>query len=207
MLNEVVFLHEKSSTLVVADAFYSGHCCGHEESESADTQKQSYSDKIMPSKSATEKKNDQSLASDMEINHRSKYEHQLNPPNVFTRVWFKLTKEHWCSSQLPSYRTSRVISDGDPEELLTSIKGELGREIRKIQVPMQKYSTTSSHIISFDPTSDTYCVLLIFLYYFHAVVFEDTGTFLIPLLTANVCYPTSYTKCLLSTPISVIKCL
>ena len=29
MLNEVVFLHNLSKTLLVADAYYTGHCCTH----------------------------------------------------------------------------------------------------------------------------------------------------------------------------------
>ena len=87
MLNEVVFFHKKSSTLIVADAFYSGHCCNH-----------------------------YGLGSVM-----SKPEMGLKPPNVFTRIWFKLTKDHWCSPQLPSYRTTRVVSNGNPGELISCI--------------------------------------------------------------------------------------
>ena len=49
-------------------------------------------------------------------------EPELNPPNVFTRIWFKLTKDHWCSSQLPSYRTTRVLSNGNPEVLVSCIR-------------------------------------------------------------------------------------
>jgi len=88
MLNEVVFFHKKSSTLIVADAFYSGHCCNH------------YGPGSVMSKPETE---------------------MLNPPNVFTRIWFKLTKDHWCSPQLPSYRTTRVVSNGNPGELIFCI--------------------------------------------------------------------------------------
>jgi len=130
MLNEVVFLHEKSSTLIVADAFYSGHCCGHEDTTEG-SQKHDQTSPTKLSKEGNINEINRHLASDMEINHRSKYEHQLsehqlNPPNVFTRVWFKLTKEHWCSPQLPSYRTSRVLSDGDPAQLLKSIREIIG---------------------------------------------------------------------------------
>ena len=80
MLNEIVFLHRSSSTLLVADAYYSGHCCS-----SVDNLK-------------------------------------VNPPNPFTRIWFKMTKKHWASSQLPSYRTSRVVTSGEPEVLVSCIR-------------------------------------------------------------------------------------
>ena len=79
-LNEIVFLHRASSTLVVADAYYSGHCC-----QAGDRLK-------------------------------------LCPPNPFTRIWFKMTKNHWASSQLPSYRTSRVINNGEPQLLLSCLQ-------------------------------------------------------------------------------------
>jgi len=88
MLNEVVFFHKKSSTLIVADAFYSGHNYGPGHA----------------------------------CNGMIKHEPELNPPNVFTRIWFKLTKDHWCSSQLPSYRTTRVLSNGNPEVLISCIR-------------------------------------------------------------------------------------
>ena len=80
MLNEIVFLHRSSSTLLVADAYYSGHCCS-----SVDNLK-------------------------------------VTPPNPFTRIWFKMTKNHWASSQLPSYRTSRVINNGEPQLLLSCLQ-------------------------------------------------------------------------------------
>lgn len=154
MLNEVVFLHEKSSTLIVADAFYSGHCCGQEETTGDSLNQQKTTTKS--SKHDTVNSVNNSLSSDMEINHRSKYEHQLNntqhndyqlqPPNVFTRVWFKLTKEHWCSSQLPSYRTSRVLSDGDPDQLLASI-----REIISIWAPQQMVCAHGDRVIDNNP--------------------------------------------------------
>lgn len=78
-LNEIVFLHRPSSTLLVADAYYSGHCC-----PAGDTLK-------------------------------------LSPPNPFTRIWFKMTKNHWASSQLPSYRTSRVINNGSPQQVVSCL--------------------------------------------------------------------------------------
>ena len=100
MLNEIVFLHRPTSTLLVADAYYSGHCCYNV-------------DKV-----------------------------KVSPPNPFTRIWFKMTKKHWASSQLPSYRTSRleeemfcfinthttflsflrVMSSGEPEVLVSCIR-------------------------------------------------------------------------------------
>jgi len=83
MLNEVVFFHGSSSTLLVADGFYTGHCCN---SNTMDT----------PLKT--------------------------EPPNPFTRIWFKMTKDHWSSSQLPSYRTSRVLTNGEPEILVACIR-------------------------------------------------------------------------------------
>jgi len=94
MLNEVVFFHTKSSTLIVADAFYSGHCCTHYGQTNPKPENQSN----------LEKKS------------------EVMPPNAFTRIWFKMTKDHWCSPQLPSYRTTRVLSNGNPEVLLSCIK-------------------------------------------------------------------------------------
>ena len=41
------------------------------------------------------------------------------PPNAFSRVWFKMTKGHWTSGALPSYRTSRV---DDPAALVRSLE-------------------------------------------------------------------------------------
>ena len=94
MLNEIVFFHTKSSTLIVADAFYSGHCCTHYGQTNPKPENQSN----------LEKKS------------------EVMPPNAFTRIWFKMTKDHWCSPQLPSYRTTRVLSNGNPEVLLSCIK-------------------------------------------------------------------------------------
>jgi len=45
-----------------------------------------------------------------------------HPPNAFTRVWFKVTKPHWSETSLPIYRTSRVVSNGDPDILLDCIR-------------------------------------------------------------------------------------
>jgi len=97
MLNEIVFFHKRSSTLIVADAFYAGHCCNH------------YG------------KQDNGNAYKIQ-RRRSESENMLNPPNAFTRIWFKMTKDHWCSPQLPSYRTTRVLSNGDPDVLVSCIK-------------------------------------------------------------------------------------
>ena len=33
-----------------------------------------------------------------------------------------MTKDHWCSPELPIYRTSRVLSNGNPEILVSCIK-------------------------------------------------------------------------------------
>jgi len=78
MLNEVIFYHETSSTLIVADAFYTGYCNGTP-------------------------------------NHD-------NPPSPFTRIWFKMTKDHWSTAQLPIYRTSRVLTNGKPEILIKCLR-------------------------------------------------------------------------------------
>ena len=45
-----------------------------------------------------------------------------SPPNVFTRLWFKMTRAHWSTTALPSYRTTRVVSGGDPELLIRCVK-------------------------------------------------------------------------------------
>jgi len=44
----------------------------------------------------------------------------LTPPNAFSRVWFKMTKPHWTSRDLPTYRTGRV---DDPEALVATLEG------------------------------------------------------------------------------------
>lgn len=44
------------------------------------------------------------------------------PPNAFTRVWFKMTKPHWAVASLPSYRTCRVLSNGDPAVLMACLR-------------------------------------------------------------------------------------
>ena len=56
MLNEVIFFHRRSSTLLVADAYYSGHCCNHYGQENINNVGKEFD-------------NDQKVA----------------PPNVFTR--------------------------------------------------------------------------------------------------------------------------
>ena len=44
------------------------------------------------------------------------------PPNPFSRLWFKVTKSHWSACELPIYRTSRVVSSGEPEKLLACLR-------------------------------------------------------------------------------------
>jgi len=73
-LNEFVFYHPDSGTLIASDSFYGGY-------------------------------------TDNEV------------PTWFARFWFKLTKSgSFRAVRLPIYRTSRVISHGDPELLLDCVE-------------------------------------------------------------------------------------
>jgi len=77
-LNEFLFYHPDSGTLIASDSFYGGY-------------------------------------SDSET------------PTWFARLWFKLTKSgSFRAARLPIYRTSRVISHGDEEKLVSSVKEILG---------------------------------------------------------------------------------
>jgi len=121
MLNEVVFFHKKSSTLIVADAFYSGHCCTH------------YGQEESRSRAGNP-------------GGQSRFEDLPAPPNTFTRIWFKMTKDHWCSPQLPSYRTTRVISNGSPEVLISCIKS-----IVKAWAPTQMICAHGDRVVEENP--------------------------------------------------------
>jgi len=73
-LNEFLFFHSDSGTLIASDSFYGGY---------ADNE----------------------------------------TPTWFARLWFKLTKSgSFRAARLPIYRTSRVISHGDQEQLIESAK-------------------------------------------------------------------------------------
>ncbi|CAL4059715.1 unnamed protein product [Meganyctiphanes norvegica] len=73
-LNEYVFFHKLSGTLITADSFYGGYV-------------------------------------DDEI------------PTWFARIWFKLTKDgSFRLPRLPIYRTSRVLSHGNSDELFDSVE-------------------------------------------------------------------------------------
>jgi len=73
-LNEFVFFHSLSGTLIASDSFYGGY-------------------------------------SDSET------------PTWFARLWFKLTKSgSFRAARLPIYRTSRVISHGDQDQLIESVE-------------------------------------------------------------------------------------
>jgi len=77
-LNEFVFFHPRSGTLIASDSFYGGY-----------------------SNSET--------------------------PTWFARLWFKLTKSgSFRAARLPIYRTSRVISHGDQEQLIESAEEMFG---------------------------------------------------------------------------------
>lgn len=78
-LNEFVFFHPVSGTLIASDSFYGGY-----------------------------------------------YDEET--PTWFARLWFKLTKSgSFRAARLPIYRTSRVISHGDQEQLIESVE-EMLRE-------------------------------------------------------------------------------
>eukprot|EP01138_Halocafeteria_seosinensis_P001141 gb/GECG01001167.1/.p1 GENE.gb/GECG01001167.1/~~gb/GECG01001167.1/.p1 ORF type:complete len:255 (+),score=27.86 gb/GECG01001167.1/:1-765(+) len=74
MLNETLFFHKPSETLIASDAFYGGY--------------------------------------------------QADDPFLtwFSRIWFKITKGSWRSEKLPIYRTSRVKSHGDSEQLVRCVQ-------------------------------------------------------------------------------------
>jgi len=77
-LNEFLFYHPVSKTLIASDSFYGGY-------------------------------------SDSET------------PTWFARLWFKLTKSgSFRAARLPIYRTARVISHGDQEQLIESAQDILG---------------------------------------------------------------------------------
>jgi len=77
-LNEFLFFHPVSGTLIASDSFYGGY-------SNAET------------------------------------------PTWFARLWFKLTKAgSFRAARLPIYRTSRVISHGDQEQLIESVTQILG---------------------------------------------------------------------------------
>ena len=101
MLNEIVFYHATSSTLIVADAYYTGYC------------------------------------------HQNQ---NRKPPSPFTRIWFKMTKDHWSSAQLPIYRTARVLSNGKPDLLLTTL-----RSISEEWEPKQMVCAHGDRVVTNDP--------------------------------------------------------
>jgi len=73
-LNEFLFFHSDSGTLIASDSFYGGYA-------------------------------------------------DAETPTWFARLWFKLTKSgSFRAARLPIYRTSRVISHGDQEQLIESAK-------------------------------------------------------------------------------------
>lgn len=121
MLNEVVFLHDLSKTLLVADAYYTGHCCTHYGTNKVKLYHLSYQAVILFYKSVNNNISFQEERSATEIIEDIK-KGKGSPPNAFTRVWFKMTKKHWCSPELPIYRTSRVLSNGNPEVLVSCIR-------------------------------------------------------------------------------------
>jgi len=73
-LNEFLFFHSDSGTLIASDSFYGGYA-------------------------------------------------DAETPTWFARLWFKLTKSgSFRAARLPIYRTSRVVSHGDQEQLIESAK-------------------------------------------------------------------------------------
>jgi len=73
-LNEFLFFHPVSGTLIASDSFYGGYA-------------------------------------------------DAETPTWFARLWFKLTKSgSFRAARLPIYRTSRVLSHGDQEQLMESAK-------------------------------------------------------------------------------------
>uniref|UniRef100_A0A0G4HKF2 DUF4336 domain-containing protein n=1 Tax=Chromera velia CCMP2878 TaxID=1169474 RepID=A0A0G4HKF2_9ALVE len=78
MMNEVLFFHGPSKTLIASDGFYGGH-------------------------------------------------KKEMCPTWFARLWFRVTKDHWQICKLPSYRTTRVVSHGNPKELLACVEDLVSR--------------------------------------------------------------------------------